>query len=153
WIRTPSHATSRGPGPMPNRSTTNSWPFPLRTREVQADEKWGFVVKKEAACDPLDPLAGLRGDEWDHTAVAGERRLLLCLVPGQRDGDTCERLIRQVHARTAGRTDGLITSDEHAPYETAIREVYGTERARPRRPGPGRPPEPERVIPPDLCYA
>ena len=68
--------------------------------------------------------------------------MLLALVPGKRDGATCERLIRQVHDRTGGRTDLLITSDEHAPYETAIREVYGVEQPRPRRPGPGRPPKP-----------
>jgi hypothetical protein len=138
---------------MPRSSTTNSWPFPPRTREVQVDEKWGFVFKKEASCDPLDPLDRLRGDDGDHPAVDPESRLLLALVPGKRDGETCEQLIRQVHDRTGGRTDLLITSDEHAPYETAIHEVYGVEQARPRRPGPGRPPKPVKVVPPELCYA
>jgi hypothetical protein len=79
--------------------------------------------------------------------------LLLALVPGKRDGETCERLIHQVHDRTGGRTDLLITSDEHAPYETAIHEVYGVEQPRPRRPGPGRPPRPVKVVPAELCYA
>jgi hypothetical protein len=79
--------------------------------------------------------------------------LLLALVPGKRDGATCERLIRQVHDRTGGRADLLITSDEHAPYETSIREVYGVEQPRPRRPGPGRPPKPVKVVPAELCYA
>jgi len=79
--------------------------------------------------------------------------LLLALVPGKRDGPTCERLIRQVHDRTGGRTDVLLTSDEHAPYETAIREVYGVATPRPRRPGPGRPPKPVKVVPAETCYA
>ena len=74
-------------------------------------------------------------------------------MPGKRDGEVCERLIRQVHARTEGRIDVLITSDEHAPYETAIHAVYGVEQPQPKRPGPGRPPKPKKVIPPDLCYA
>src|SRR3954463_12787267 len=138
---------------MPRRSTTNSWRFPPRTREVQVDEKWGYVYRKEASCDPLDPSDRLRGDDWDHTAVDPESRMLLALVPGKRDGATCERLIRQVHDRTGGRTDLLITSDEHAPYETSIHEVYGVEQPRPRRPGPGRPPRPVKVVPADLCYA
>src|SRR3954469_19539992 len=138
---------------MPRGSTTSSWPFPPRTREVQVDEKWAFVAKKEASCDPLDPLDRLRGDDWDHTAVDPESRLLLALVPGERDGPTCERLIRQVRDRTGGRADVLLTSDEHAPYETAIREVSGVETPRPRRPGPGRPPKPVKLLPPDLCYA
>jgi hypothetical protein len=79
--------------------------------------------------------------------------LLLALVPGKRDGETCERLIRQVHDRTGGRTDLLLTSDEHAPDETAIRQVYGVETPRPRRPGPGRPPKPVKVVPAELGYA
>jgi hypothetical protein len=111
------------------------------------------VYQKEASCDPLDPLDRLRGDDWDHTAVDPESRLLLALVPGKRDGPTCERLIRQVRDRTGGRTDVLITSDEHAPYQTAIHKVYGVEQPRARRPGPGRPPKPGRVIPPEMCYA
>jgi hypothetical protein len=77
----------------------------------------------------------------------------LCLVPGKRNGEVCGRLIRQVHDRTGGRTDLLITSDEHAPYETAIHEVYGVEQPQPKRPGPGRPPKPKKVVPADLCYA
>ena len=138
---------------MPRRSTTNSWRFPPRTREVQVDEKWGFVYQKEKSCDPLDPLDRLRGDDWDHTAVDPESRLLLCLVPGQREGTACQQVLQAVHDRTAGRTDLLLTSDEHAPYETAIKEVYGIERPRPKRAGPGRPPNPVKVLPEDLCYA
>ena len=129
------------------------WLFPPRTREVQVDEKWGFVATKEANCDPEDPLDRLRGDDWDHTAIDPESRLLLALVPGKRDGKTCERLIRQVHDRTRGRADVPLTSDEHAPYETAIREVYGGATPGPRRPGPGRPPKAVKVVPAELCYA
>jgi hypothetical protein len=79
--------------------------------------------------------------------------LLLALVPGKRTGEVCERLIRQVQDRTEGRLDLLITSDEHAPYETSIHEVYGVKQPQPRRPGPGRPPKPKKVVPPELCYA
>jgi hypothetical protein len=79
--------------------------------------------------------------------------LLLALVPGKRDGATCQRLIRQVRGRAGGRADLLITSDEHGPYETSIHEVYGVEQPRPKRSGPGRPPRPVKVVPAELCYA
>jgi hypothetical protein len=129
---------------------TSAGPFPPRAREAQVDEEWAFVGRKEAACDPLDRR---RGDDWDHTAVDPESRLRPASVPGQREGDACERLIRRAHDRTAGRTGPLITSDEPAPYETAIRAAYGVERSRPRRPGPGRPPGPRKALPADPCYA
>jgi hypothetical protein len=135
---------------MPRDSTTSSWPFPPRTREVQVDEKWGYVSPKEASGDPADPLDPLRGDDWDHTAVDPESRLLLALVAGKRDGPNCERLIRQARARTGGRADVLLTSDEQAPDETAIRQVYGVKTPRPRRPGPGRPPHPVKIVPAEL---
>src|SRR6476620_463774 len=125
---------------------TSSWPFPPRTREVQVDEKWGFVANKEANCDPADPLDCLRGDDWDHTAIDPESRLLLALVPGKRDAAHCLELIQQVHDRTAGRSGLLITSDAHAPYAAAIQAVYGVDQPQPRRPGPGRPPHPKRVL-------
>jgi len=138
---------------MRSHSTRNWWLFPPQTREAQVDEKWGFVFQKEQACDPNDPLDRLRGDDWDHTAIDPESRLLLALVPGKRDAAHCLELIQQVHDRTSGRSDLLITSDAHAPYATAIKAVYGVEQPQPRRPGPGRPPKPKRVLPPELCYA
>ncbi|HMB06460.1 MAG TPA: hypothetical protein VKP69_22340, partial [Isosphaeraceae bacterium] len=49
-----------------------------------------------------------------------EGRLLLALVPGTRDGDACKDLVQQVHNRTAGRTDLLITSDEPAPSDLSF---------------------------------
>ena len=100
---------------MPSPSTRSWWPFPPRTREVQVDEKWAFVSRKQKSCDPLDPLDRLRGDDWDHTAVDPASRLRLCLVPGKRAGAACKQVIQEIHDRTAGRTDLLITSDEHAP--------------------------------------
>jgi hypothetical protein len=124
-----------------------------RTREVQIDEKGGFVAQQEAAGEPRDSLDRRRGDAWDHTAVDPESRLLWALVPGQRDSDPGKRLIQPVYDRTAGRTDGRITSAEQAPYELAIREVYGREPPQPRRPGPGRRPKPRTVMPPDLGAA
>ena len=75
------------------------------------------------------------------------------MVPGKRTLQSCKRIVEQVKQRTGGRTDLLLTSDEHAPYATAIEESYGVWQAVPRRPGPGRPPNPVRVMPPDLCYA
>lgn len=132
---------------------TPAWRFPPRSREIQLDERWSFVEKKEAHCTSAEAREGGAGDNWDHTAVDADHRLVLALVPGKRTGENCEQLVREVHRRTGGRTNLLFTSDEHAPYETAIAAVYAHEVPVARRPGPGRPPKPRRLLPPDLADA
>ena len=46
-------------------------------REVQFDEKWTFVAKKEKNCDPTDPADNHKGDTWDHVAFDPESRLVV----------------------------------------------------------------------------
>jgi hypothetical protein len=133
------------------RSTTSWWLFPPQTREVQCDEKWSFVAKKEGHLEPGDPLEW--GDAWDHTAVDPEHRLLRAVVPGKRTLENGQRIVDAVKQQTAGRTDVLLTSDEHGPYATAIEEAYHQLVPVAKRPGPGRPPKPKRVLPAGLCYA
>ena len=57
-----------------------------RTAEVQFDEKWSFVGKKEANCDRADPADDHRGDSWDHIALDPEDRPIVAVVPGARNG-------------------------------------------------------------------
>jgi hypothetical protein len=153
WTSTPGRATGPAPASTPRRATTHSWPVPPRTRAVQVEEPWARGAPREASCDPRDPLDRFHGDDWDHAAVAPERRLLWARGPGQRADAARARWIRPVHDRTGGRTDLPIPSAEHAPCETAIHAVDGVEPPRPKRPGPGRPPPPVTVAPPEPCHA
>lgn len=116
------------------------------------DEKWNFVNKKEKHCDPSNPEDQLCGDNWDHTALDSESRLVLAVVPGKRTSENCKKLVEEVKERTGGRTDILLTTDEHAPYKTAIEKVYGRDEPQPKRPGAGRPPKSQRIMPDDLFY-
>ncbi len=79
--------------------------------------------------------------------------MLLAVVPGKRTLENCRKVVGEVKQRTAGRTDLLLTSDAYAPYATVIEEAYHERVAMPKRPGPGRPPKPKRVMPAGLCYA
>ena len=55
-----------------------SWSVcPPRTDEIQFDEKWAFVYKKEKHCDPLEEKDQHRGDIWDHVAFDPTHRLVL----------------------------------------------------------------------------
>ena len=109
--------------------------------------------KKEAHCDPNDPLDRLRGDDWDHTAVDAETRLLVSLVPGKRTAENCDKVVEDAKMRTGDRRDVLITTDEHSPYVAAIEKAYSVEVAQPESSGPEEPPGPKREMPKDLCYA
>jgi hypothetical protein len=65
-IATPSCVWRGWPGRTPGMPTTKSRRFPPETREVQLDEKWSFVAKRQVHCDPLDPAD-------DHKELAKER--------------------------------------------------------------------------------
>jgi IS1 family transposase len=133
---------------------TTSWsPFPPRTREAQFDEKWAFVAKKEANCDPADPADDRKGDHWDHVALDPDHRLVVSVVPGKRTAENTGALVRDFHRRTSGRLMDLITTDEYAPYRGAILEAYGESVTPPRSGKRGRPCKSYKVPPAGLTYA
>jgi IS1 family transposase len=136
------------------RDCTTSWsPFPPRTREAQFDEKWAFVAKKEAHCDPGEPADDRKGDHWDHVALDPDHRLVVSVVTGKRTAENTGVLVRDFHRRTSGRLMGLITTDEYAPYRGAILEVYGETITPPRSGKRGRPRKGYKVPPAGLTYA
>jgi IS1 family transposase len=123
------------------------------TRELQMDEKWSFVAKKEKNCDEDDPEDRFRGDCWDHVAIDPEHRLIVSVIPGERTADSVAELVGDVKERLDGRTPALITTDEYAPYEGAILEVFGEEVVPPRTGKRGRPCKPYKVASAGLNYA
>jgi hypothetical protein len=138
---------------MPTTLTTSSWLFPPQTREVQFDEKWSFVAKKQANCDPTDPADDHKGDWWDHVAFDPEHKLVLAVVPGARVTESVEEVVAEVKDRLGEQPPALMTSDEYAAYETVIATTF-SEVVPPAPAGPGRRPLwPERRPDPDLTYA
>lgn len=109
-------------GPRPGTVTTNSWLFPPATQEVQFDEKWSFVVKKQKRCRPDEARCG---DCWDHVAFDPEHRLVVSVVVGKRTEEQAHQVVHEFRERTDGRLINLMTSDEYPAYATAIAAVYG----------------------------
>jgi IS1 family transposase len=120
---------------------------------VQCDEKWAFVGKKEANCDPNNPDDERQGDHWDHVALDAEHRLVLSVVPGKRTAENVQALLQDVKKRLGGRTPNLITTDEYPAYETAVLRAFGEEVVPEPTGKPGRPREPYFAPRPDLNYA
>ena len=105
---------------MLNNSTMNSWLFPPQTKEVQFDEKWAFVGKKEKHCDPDNPDDAACGDHGDPVALDAEHKLVVSVVPGKRTKENVQALVNDFKQRTGGRKLKLITADDYAAYPDAI---------------------------------
>ena len=105
-------------------------------------------------CDPLDPNDAQQGDNWDHVCL-GPGTPFWWLASSQASGPprSTETLVNDFKERTVGRPMNLITSDEYAPYKTAILKAYGEELTPPRTGKPGRPQGPYYMPPPGLNYA
>jgi IS1 family transposase len=123
------------------------------TREIQMDEAWSFVAKKEKNCDEDDPEDRFRGDCWDHVAFDPEHRLVVSVVPGERTAESVQELVGDVKGRLDGRVPALITTDDYSAYEGAILEAFGTEVVPPRIGRRGRPRSPYKAAPEGLNYA
>jgi IS1 family transposase len=133
---------------------TSSWLFPPQTREVQFDEKWAFVGKKQKNCDPNDPDDDHCGDYWDFVAFDPEHRLVLAVVPGARTAENAQAIVAEVKERTGEAPPALWTRDELPAYTAAIETTFGVPVPPPVRRGPGRPRVvPELDLPEGLCYA
>jgi IS1 family transposase len=131
----------------------NSWFFPPNTEEVQFDEKWDFVRKKQKNCDENNPSDARCGDNWDYVSLDAEHKLILQVVNGKRTVENTKRLVRLTAQRLKFLIPRLITSDEYKPYKQAILESFGTKRT-PKRTGKrGRPKKPRYRPPKDLVYA
>jgi IS1 family transposase len=138
---------------MPATSTTSWSRLPPLTREVQFDEKWSFVAKKEKNCDEADPADDRKGDTWDHVAIDAESRLIVSVVPGERTAENVVAVVEDFKRRTEGRLMGLITTDGYPAYEEAILQAYGETVTPPRTGKRGRPRAPYKVAPEGLIYA
>src|SRR5436305_5753755 len=116
--RTQSPGWRCWPVSTPRTPTTRSWLFPPATREVQFDEKWAFVGKKQKNCNPNDPDDDQCGDYWDFVAFDAEHRLVLAVVPGARSAENAEAIVAEAKERLGEQPPAPVTSDElpaHAP--------------------------------------
>jgi len=83
---------------------------------------WG---KKDKHCDPGDPADRQQGSCWDHVLLDADSRLIVTLVIGRREAATALQAFADFYRRTDGALVPLITTDEYAPYLTAVMTTYG----------------------------
>ena len=123
----------------------------LVVSECQLDEMWSFIFKKEKNLNELEKLAGTFGDAWIWVAFDAVNKVFVATVVGKRTLPYAVSLIQQIDQVTA-RMPTIFSSDQLDQYQNALLQVYGDVMYPPRKPRPGRPPNPRLVPPDDLLY-
>jgi transposase-like protein/IS1 family transposase len=88
----------------------------LPVRDVECDEIWSFIGKKQKRLRPEDDQN--LGDCYTFVAIERHSKLVLNIAMGKRDQATTDVFIEGL--RHATRGEFQITTDGFAPYKTAI---------------------------------
>jgi transposase-like protein/IS1 family transposase len=86
-------------------------------KDVQADEIWSFIGKKEKQCGPDDDPNF--GDAYCYTAIERHSKLILNFALGKRDQATTDIFIEGLRHATAHQ-NFQVTTDGFSPYRSAI---------------------------------
>jgi IS1 family transposase len=86
-------------------------------KDVQADEIWSFIGKKEKQCKPGDDPNF--GDAYCYTEIERHSKLILNFALGKRDQATTDIFIEGLRHATAYQ-EFQITTDGFSPYRSAI---------------------------------
>jgi transposase-like protein/IS1 family transposase len=89
----------------------------VQVRDVECDEVWSFIGKKQKRVRPEDNQ--LRGDCYVWVGIERHSKLVLNITMGKRDQSTCDVFVEGLRQATA-RTPFQITTDGFAPYRSAI---------------------------------
>ena len=88
-------------------------------KDVQCDEIWGYVGKKEAHKLPSEAHDNSIGDAYCFVAIERNTKLILNFALGRRDNDTTNIFIEGLRAATSPQRF-QITTDGFVPYKQAI---------------------------------
>jgi transposase-like protein/IS1 family transposase len=93
----------------------------IAVRDVECDEVWSFIGKKEKRVRPEDDQN--LGDAYTFVAIERHSKLVLNIAMGKRDQATTDVFIEGL--RHATRGEFQITTDGFAPYKAAIETTLG----------------------------
>jgi IS1 family transposase len=89
----------------------------VEVRDVECDEVWGFVGKKQKRVRPDDDPS--LGDAYTFVAIERHTKLVLNIALGKRNQQTTDIFIEGLRHATAARPF-QVTTDGFGPYKSAI---------------------------------
>jgi len=95
----------------------------VQVRDVEMDELWAFIGKKEKRIRPEDDQN--LGDCYTFVAIERNTKLVLNIAMGKRDKVTTDIFVEGVRDAIAPGCAFQITTDGFAPYKAAIPDTFG----------------------------
>jgi len=96
----------------------------VKVADIQADEIWGFIQKKEAHKWPHEAHDNTIGDAYTFVAIERDSKLVLNFALGRRDTATTQIFIEGLRDAVAPGSF-QITTDGFGPYVPAIDDTLG----------------------------
>ena len=125
----------------------------LELSQVQLDELWTFIRKKERMLSEWEKLQTEYGDNWIWMAFDPIHKLVVAVLIGDHTEEEAVGLLTRLRARLMEACLPLLTSDSLPHYAGAILQAFGVW-VQPQRKGTrGRLPKPRQVVPEGLHYA
>jgi transposase-like protein/IS1 family transposase len=95
----------------------------IAVRDVECDEVWSFLGKKEKRVRPEDDQN--LGDCYTFVAIERNTKLVLNIAMGKRDQLTTSTFIEGVRDAIKPGTSFQMTTDGFAPYKHSIPDTFG----------------------------
>jgi IS1 family transposase len=97
----------------------------VQVRDIQADEIWGFVRKKEGHKYPWEYNDEGIGDAWCFVGIERHSKLVLCFELGKRTSGSAARFMAKLNFATAGTERFQLTTDGLAAYVDPVTAILG----------------------------
>jgi IS1 family transposase len=125
----------------------------LELDQIQVDELWTFVHKKERMLSEWEKMHTDWGDTWVWVAFDPIHKLVVAVLVGERKEEDAVGFLTHLRTRLVDACLPLFTSDSLPHYASALLQVFG-HWIQPSRKGKRGPlPQPRPVPPDDLLYA
>jgi len=97
----------------------------LPCRNIEVDEIWTFVHKKQQRLTKREKRNSAIGDQYAFVAIDADSKLIPCFEAGKRNSKTALRFIRALESRLTRRIQ--LTSDGFSAYVDAVWDAWADE--------------------------
>ena len=94
----------------------------IRVEDMQVDEIWTFVGKKDGKLTKEEKAEGLYGSKFIYVALDAKTKLVPLFMIGQRNYPVAYKFMRELRSRLDGYTH--ITTDGMAAYDNAVAMAF-----------------------------